>query len=283
MKNDRLSAILATLLQEEKVTAPYLAEKFGVARRTISRDIEALCQAGVPLVTTQGQNGGIALMEGHRLDREFLKEAGFAALAAGLPEPAALPLLQPGEPFLMELSEGLRPGLANRLEDVRSAIAGSRLIRFSYPAPEGEFSTRAEPYHLVFYRQRWHVWAFCLSRQEFTLFALDEMEDLRITGNPFQKRLLPLPALKAAVSPAPLAVKALFDPDCRPELTRLFGRESFAPQEDGSLLFHAEFPSRAEFFAALLPFGDRFTLLEPEDLRTELAAMGANMARRNGG
>ena len=126
MKNDRLSAILATLLQEEKVTAPYLAEKFGVARRTISRDIEALCQAGVPLVTTQGQNGGITLMEGHRLDREFLKKAGFTALAAGLPEPAALPLLQPGEPFLMELSEGLRPGLANRLEDVRSAIAGSR-------------------------------------------------------------------------------------------------------------------------------------------------------------
>ena len=48
--------ILSVLLQQEKVTAPYLAEKFEVSRRTINRDIEDLCKAGIPIRTVQGDN-----------------------------------------------------------------------------------------------------------------------------------------------------------------------------------------------------------------------------------
>ena len=64
MKIDRMIGILSILLQQEKVTASYLAEKFEVSRRTINRDIEALCMAGIPLVTKQGTGGGISIMEG---------------------------------------------------------------------------------------------------------------------------------------------------------------------------------------------------------------------------
>ena len=46
MKIDRLIGILSILLQKEKVTAPYLADKFEVSRRTINRDIEDICKAG---------------------------------------------------------------------------------------------------------------------------------------------------------------------------------------------------------------------------------------------
>ena len=45
MKIDRLIGILSILLQQEKVTAPYLADKFEVSRRTINRDIEDICKA----------------------------------------------------------------------------------------------------------------------------------------------------------------------------------------------------------------------------------------------
>lgn len=48
MKVDRLIGILSVLLQEEKTTAPELAERFEVSRRTINRDIEDLCKAGIP-------------------------------------------------------------------------------------------------------------------------------------------------------------------------------------------------------------------------------------------
>ena len=42
MKIDRMIGILAILLQREQVTAPELASRFEVSRRTISRDIDAL-------------------------------------------------------------------------------------------------------------------------------------------------------------------------------------------------------------------------------------------------
>ena len=58
MKTDRLIGILSILLQQEKTTAPRLAEKFEVSRRTIGRDIDALCRAGIPICTSQGAGGG---------------------------------------------------------------------------------------------------------------------------------------------------------------------------------------------------------------------------------
>lgn len=58
MKIDRLIGILSVLLQQEMITAPELAEKFEVSRRTINRDIEVLCKAGIPIQTMQGVGGG---------------------------------------------------------------------------------------------------------------------------------------------------------------------------------------------------------------------------------
>lgn len=72
MKTDRLIGILSILLQEEKTTAPELAEKFEGSRRTINRDIEDLCKAGIPIRTAQGTGGGISIMDGYRMDRTIL-------------------------------------------------------------------------------------------------------------------------------------------------------------------------------------------------------------------
>ena len=72
MKIDRLIGILSILLQEEKNTAPELAKKFEVSRRTINRDIEDLCKAGIPIVTSQGAGGGISIMDGYKMDRTLL-------------------------------------------------------------------------------------------------------------------------------------------------------------------------------------------------------------------
>lgn len=56
----------------ERVTAPELARRLEVSVRTIYRDVEALCQAGVPIATGQGQGGGIRLMDGFVLDRTLM-------------------------------------------------------------------------------------------------------------------------------------------------------------------------------------------------------------------
>ena len=84
MKIYRLIGIITTLQQKKTVTAPYLAEKFEVSRRTISRDIEDICKAGIPLVTAQGAGGGISIMEGFSLDTTVFTEQELAAIFTGL-------------------------------------------------------------------------------------------------------------------------------------------------------------------------------------------------------
>lgn len=84
MKIDRLIGILSILLQEEKITAPELAERFEVSRRTINRDIEDLCRAGIPIFTSQGAGGGISIMDGYRMDRTILISRDMQMILAGL-------------------------------------------------------------------------------------------------------------------------------------------------------------------------------------------------------
>ena len=84
MKIDRLIGILSVLLQEEKTTAPLLAERFEVSRRTISRDIDDLCRAGIPIQTVQGYEGGIRIMDGYRMDRTILTSRDMQMILAGL-------------------------------------------------------------------------------------------------------------------------------------------------------------------------------------------------------
>ena len=63
MKIDRLIGILSVLLQEEKVTAPELAKKFEVSRRTINRDIEELGASQlVTVINSANLSTGIGLL-----------------------------------------------------------------------------------------------------------------------------------------------------------------------------------------------------------------------------
>ena len=73
MKMERLIGILSILLQRERVTAPELAEQFEASRRTIQRDIESLCRAGIPIATAQGAGGG---SPGHQPETEQESEGG---------------------------------------------------------------------------------------------------------------------------------------------------------------------------------------------------------------
>ena len=83
MKIDRLIGILSVLLRQEVTTAPKLAEIFEVSRRTINRDIEDLCRAGIPIQTIQGTGGGIRIMEGYAMDRTLLTSKDMQMIMAG--------------------------------------------------------------------------------------------------------------------------------------------------------------------------------------------------------
>src|ERR1051325_753006 len=64
-RTDRLLAMVLELQRKGRGRAEDLAGTFEITRRTVYRDIQALCEAGVPVVSLPGQ--GYTLMEGYFL------------------------------------------------------------------------------------------------------------------------------------------------------------------------------------------------------------------------
>lgn len=289
MKLDRLIGILSILLQQEKVTAPYLADKFEVSRRTINRDIEDLCKAGIPIVTTQGVGGGISIMEGYAIERTLLTSADMQAVLAGLRSldsvsgtnrygqlmeklsAGASDVIAGDQYMLIDLASWNKTDLAPKIELIQGAIGRRERIMFSYYAPGGESKRRVEPYYLLFQWSSWYVWGWCRDKKDFRMFKLSRMEDLRLRGEFFERKQGALPELSAErIFPEQIRAKAVFQPDCKWRLLEEYGRGSFEEQEDGTLLFSFGFTDCQNLVDWMLTFGDRAELLEPKEAREKL-------------
>ncbi len=289
MKIDRQIGILSALLQKDMVTAPDLAELFEVSRRTINRDIEDLCKAGIPIVTKQGVNGGISIMENYKLDRTLFTNAEMQDILAGLRSldsvngtnrygrlmeklsPGASDFMVGSQSVLIDLSSWYKDSLASKIELIRTCIEQCREMEFVYYSPKGESVRCIEPYYLIFRWSSWYVWGWCRKREDFRLFKLNRMEDAKISERGFAKRRVPMPDLSnGRIFPGGIRVKALFEPECKWRLVEEFGSGSFREQEDGRLLFQADYTNQENLTAWLLSFLDKVELLEPEGLRATI-------------
>lgn len=286
MKIDRLIGILSILLQEEKTTAPELAKRFEVSRRTINRDIEDLCKAGIPIRTMQGTGGGISIMDGYRMDRTILTSKDMRMILAGLRsldsvsgssyygqlmekiQTGSSEFISGRDSMLINLSSWYKGTLAPKIEIIQEAIDNRHLLDFKYYAPSGEGVRTIEPYYLVFQWSSWYVWGWCLSRRDFRLFKLNRMDGLSDTGESFICREVPMPDLSnEKIFPGGIPVKALFTPDVKWRLVEEFGSECFTEMDDGRLLFSADYTDMENLVTWILTFGGKAEVLEPPEVR----------------
>ena len=84
MKTDRLYAITVYLLNHGKTSAKDLAGRFEVSVRTIQRDIDSLCVAGIPIVAESGANGGYYLTESFKMNAQTATEEEYLNILTAL-------------------------------------------------------------------------------------------------------------------------------------------------------------------------------------------------------
>ena len=298
MKIDRLIGILSVLLQEEKTTAPELAERFEVSRRTINRDIEDLCKAGIPIQTTQGTGGGISIMSGYRMDRTILTSKDMQMILAGLRsldsvsgsgyygqlmekiQAGSSELISGRDSILIDLSSWYGETLAPKIETLQDAIGERHLVKFRYYAPSGESNRIIEPYYLIFRWSSWYLWGWCLKKKDFRLFKLNRMDKVQKLEKSFECREVSVPDLSnEKLFPGGIKVKALFEPDQKWRLVEEFGPSCFTERDDGRLLFAADYTDMDNLINWLLTFGDKAEVLEPKEARERLTRLVQKMTK----
>lgn len=285
MKIDRLIGIVTILLQTEKSTVPALAQRFEVSRRTIERDIDALCRAGVPLVTVQGYGGGVFIEPRYKLDKTLLSGPELAALvagAAGVGSVSPAPLaLQPGRKAgrLRRGRPAHRPLLPLPGEpdtEDRAASHGHRRacrVRFTYYYAKGVAEKCAEPYRIVFQWGDWYMFGWCPDAAGWRMYKLNRLTLLSVTAQTFEPRAIPPEALdfNARFHDGTLLRARVAASECY-RLVEEYGPACYTRQPDGSLLLEIGYTNEDVAAAWLLGFGAKAEVLEPPALRARMAS-----------
>ena len=283
MKIDRLIGIITTLQQKKIVTAPYLAEKFEVSRRTINRDIEDICKAGIPIITTQGANGGISIMDGFSLDTTVFTEQELTAIFTGLKSldsvsnsASAEKLAQKiggseairlEDNIVIDLSSFYKDDLSAKIDCIKQAMKEFKCIKFHYCYNKGEADKLIEPYLIVFKWSDWYVFGFCKERQDFRMYKLRRLWDLQITDESFAVRDISEEKKQfGAHMTDDYVIAAVYDPSVKYRLVEAYGHNSFIEKEDGTLYTEWGFTKTEAAVEWFLSFGNKVKVLGPPEM-----------------
>ena len=197
----RLTAILTHLQTKRLITSTGLAQRFGVSVRTIYRDIKALEQAGVPIVTEDGK--GYSLMEGYKIPPVMFSESEANALVTV----EQLVLKNSDSSLVKEYTEAINKVkavllsptkektelLANRvaispalpqtntsssLTLIQKALTAFKVLHIVYQSQHKNETTerQIEPFALYYSLQEcWAVIAYCRLRKDYRMFRLDRI------------------------------------------------------------------------------------------------------------
>lgn len=219
MRASRLVSILLMLQSRGRVSARTLAAHLEVSTRTVYRDVDELCAAGVPVIVDRGAAGGFSLLEGWRTTLTGLTTAESQALfLAGLPGPAAelglgdtvasaqLKLLaalprdwQPqaqrmAARFHVDLAGWYRrtsPGALLRV--VADAVWTDHVLEIEYTSWRGEVRRELEPLGLVVKGGEWYLVARPRDRKGARTYRVDQIR-AATAGAPFARPAFELAA-----------------------------------------------------------------------------------------
>ncbi|MFF5251494.1 helix-turn-helix transcriptional regulator [Streptomyces leeuwenhoekii] len=200
MRAARLIKMVLLLQTRPSMTAAELARELEVSERTVTRDAQALSEAGVPVYAERGRAGGYRLIGGyrtrltglHRGEAEalFLSGVPGALREMGLEDAASAARLKVSAALLPSLRDASRtaaqrfhldapdwfkqPETPELLPAVADAVWDDRRITARYRRGEQEAVRELEPYGLVLKAGVWYLCARVPSgRGAFRVYRID--------------------------------------------------------------------------------------------------------------
>lgn len=305
---DRLLGYLVLFQGRSIVRAQDLARRFAISERTVYRDIDALCEVGVPLVGLPGE--GYQLLPGYYLPPIMFGEgearALFLAVAmltglteAGATKQAAQAALEKIRAVLPKTTlaqvEALQASLGfykvgrpafdpdePKFLQLQQAIQQQRVVQLQYHAlHDNRVTERAvEPLHLAYLDQVWVLTAYCRLRQAQRIFRLDRIDQLTVTRTPFVPRERQSPERRQPRQPVSVRfdaaiVRWVYESQ---HFTFTHAEPSLA---DGSTIMHYRVTALSQIAGWLLSWGAGLEVIAPAELRQQLLHTARQMVARH--
>lgn len=289
------------LQRRKRVRAEDLAALFETSKRTIYRDIQALCETGVPIIAQAGL--GYSLVEGYFLPplsfsvaeatmlllgsalaaQSFDAQYRDAAHAANRKIEAVLSADQREEVAYLQNTIALvaleaKGATREMLSQLRRAIIERRTIRFHYhtrypqDGQDARNTREADPYGLVHFGGAWYLIGYCHLRRAIRNFKLDRMTELQLLERAF-KRPANFSLQPTKEHRRPLTVQVLFDAEAAPWVKEARGFfVSEMKETPYGLLVTLQLHTEDEVVPWLLSWSYHVRVIEPASLRRRIAA-----------
>ncbi|MFD0505902.1 helix-turn-helix transcriptional regulator [Streptomyces chiangmaiensis] len=309
----RLLQLLSLLQTPREWPGGELAERLGVSRRTVRRDIDRLRELGYPVQATKGADGGYRLVAGKAMPPLLLDDEEAVAIAVGLRAGAAHAVEGVDEASVRALAklEQVLARLRHRVATFQAAtthltsgdgasiapetltvmastIAGRERLRFAYRSGDGTRSRRlTEPYRLVSTGRRWYLVAYDLERDDWRTFRVDRVAEPLATGARFAPRELPAGSaaeyLRQSVyrRQETYEFEATFAAPANVVAARLpHWFDAPEPLDEDSCRLHGATTDSMEWLAVRLAMiGCEFTVHRPDELVTRIRDLGDLLSR----
>jgi len=313
MRADRLVATLLFLQARGRVTAEEVAEELEVSIRTARRDLEALSIAGIPVYSQAGRGGGWSLLGGARTDLTGLTAAEARALflVAG-PSSAVTPEAKAALRKLVQaLPETFRgeaekaasaivldparwgetaPPPPPHLEALQQAVVQGVQVRLGYTDGTGAVSERTvHPLGVVAKGSTWYLVAD--TDAGLRTFRVWRVHSVALADEPARRPAgFDLAETWQAVVArlderrGSLRVSALADPAIVGRLRGHFGSRLTigATLDDGCVALDIGFGASQNAAIELAGYSLGLEVLDPPEVRGQLAAIGARLVERYG-
>ncbi len=289
MKIDRLLGITIYLLNHKKASSQVLAEQFEVSVRTILRDIDTLCMAGIPVISTYGADGGYEILDTFQMERQIAGNMdytyiitalqGFASAYPNKELDSTLEKLQAvsakSSPAVV-LDFGIlreKENINHKLSLLEQAIRGKCTVTFSYTNSDNvKKDYEVEPVASMYQWYSWYLLCYYPKYKDYRTFKLNRMEQISVTGqkNSREHNTAEARALweKQADNRRYLHIRLLCSGEIRIKCQEYLNGRIEREFENGDFLFSFSIPEKEQFwFGTLLSFGNKARVLEPEELK----------------
>lgn len=301
MKIERLISMIYMLLNNEIVSASELAEKYQVSQRTIYRDIDTICAAGIPVVSYQGASGGYGIMETYKMDKSLLNSFDISTILTML---KGLSDVFPDEQTMETVRklqtvrpDGAQSGMTLEIDSwgssketlrlLKSAIKSRKVIYTEYISIKSERTYRTlEPVCLIYKNHTWYLYAYCRTRRDYREFRLSRMNNMKVLPEQYHtQHAIPdqrQDAYNRMENEAEYDVIIRFSPRALARALDFFnGREKEKSYNaDGSMTVTLQLRSREEYqwlLPIILSFGEDAELEGPADWRDRIKAILENI------